>query len=95
MAARERRGSHLREILILDLCKILTYGFFDMTYEGDYMELKADDEPETEAERLERERAVKEIQRWSWRDNETWIGDALMAIVAGKAKYEDLPCCEP
>ena len=65
-----------------------------MSYEGDYMEFKADDEPETEAEQLERENAVNEIQRWSWRDNETWIGDALMAIVAGKAEYEDLPCYE-
>jgi hypothetical protein len=94
MAARERRGSHQRQILISDLCKVLTYGFFDMSYEGDYMEFKADDEPETEAEQLERENAVNEIQRWSWRDNETWIGDALMAIVAGKAEYEDLPCYE-
>ena len=58
------------------------------------MEFKADDEPETEAERLERERAVDEIQRWSWRDDEIWIRDALVAIVAGKAKYEDLPYCE-
>jgi hypothetical protein len=29
-----------------------------MSYEGDYMEFKAHDEPETEAEQLERERAV-------------------------------------
>jgi hypothetical protein len=94
MAAREHRGSDLRHKLISDLSKVLTYGFFDMSYEGDYMEFKADDEPETEAERLERERAVKEIQRWNWRDDEIWVGDALVAIVAGKAKYEDLPYCE-
>ena len=42
---------------------------------------------------MERERAVDEIKRWSWRDDECWIGDALVAIVAGQAKYEDLPCC--
>jgi hypothetical protein len=95
MAAREARGSDLRHKLISDLSNVLTYGLFDMSYDGDYMEFKADDEPETEAERLERERAVKEIQRWSWRDDEFWIRDALMAIVAGKAKYEDLPYCEP
>ena len=93
MAAREHRGSDLRRILILDLTKALTYGLFDMTYEGDYMEFKADDEPETEAERLERERAVNEIKRWSWRDDESWIGNALVTIVAGQAKYEDLPYC--
>jgi hypothetical protein len=34
------------------------------------MEFKADNEPETEVERLERERAINEIQRWNWRDNE-------------------------
>jgi len=94
MVARENRGSLLRQKLISDLSKVLTYGFFDMTYEGDYMEFKADDEPETEAERLERERAVDEIRRWSWRADEIWIGDALVAIVAGKARYEDLPYCE-
>lgn len=52
------------------------------------MEFKADDEPETEAERLERERAVDEIKRWSWGDDECF-GNALV----GQAKYEDLPYC--
>ncbi|OCK98899.1 uncharacterized protein K441DRAFT_653253 [Cenococcum geophilum 1.58] len=52
MAAREHRGSDLRHILILDLAKVLTYGLFGMSYDGDYMEFKADDEPEVEAERL-------------------------------------------
>jgi hypothetical protein len=94
MAVRERRDSYLRHNLISDLSKVLTYGFFDMSYEGDYMEFKANDEPETEAEQLERERAVDEIKRWSLRDDEIWIRDALVAIVAGKAKYEDLPYCE-
>ena len=94
MAARERRGSFLRQKLISDLSNILAYGLFDMSYEGDYMEFKADDEPETEAEQVERERAVDEIQRWSWRDDEIWIGDALVAIVAGKARYQDLPYCK-
>ena len=93
MAAREHRGSNLRRIFILDLAKVLTYGLFDMSYEGDYMEFKANDEPETKAEQLERERAVDEIKRWSWRDDECWIGDVLVAIVAGQAKYEDLPYC--
>lgn len=94
MIAREHRRSDLRHKLISDLAKVITYGFFDMSYEGNYMEFKADDEPETEAEQSERERAVHEIQQWSWRDDEIWIGDALVAIVAGKARYEDLPSCE-
>jgi len=94
MAAREHRGSFLRQKLISDLSNVLAYGLFDMTYEGDYMEFKADDEPETEAEKLERERAVDEIRRWSWRDDEIWIGDALVTIVAGKARYQDLPYCK-
>jgi hypothetical protein len=94
MAAREHRGSFLRQKLISDLSNVLAYGLFDMSYEGDYMEFKADDEPETEAEKLERERAVDEIRRWSWRDDEIWIGDALVAMVAGKARYQDLPYCK-
>ena len=94
MAAREHRGSFLRQKLISDLSNVLAYGLFDMSYEGDYMEFKDDDEPETEAEKLERERAVDEIRRWSWRDDEIWIGDALVAMVAGKARYQDLPYCK-
>lgn len=94
MAAREHRDSFLRQKLISDLWNVLGYGLFDMSYEGDYMEFKADDEPETEAEKLERERAVDEIRRWSWRDDEIWIGDALVAMVAGKARYQDLPYCK-
>jgi hypothetical protein len=93
MAVREHQGSSLRRILISDLTKVLIYGLFDMSYEGDYMEFKANDEPETKAEQLERERAVDEIKRWGWRDDECWIGDILVAIVAGQAKYEDLPYC--
>ena len=85
MAAREHQGSSLRRILISDLTKVLIYGLFDMSYEGDYMEFKANDEPETKAEQLERERAVDEIKRWGWRDDECWIGNALVAIVAGQA----------
>jgi hypothetical protein len=88
MAAREHRGTSPRQIY---LCKVITYGLFDMSYEGDYMEFKADDKPETEAEQLKRENAVDEIRRWSWRLDEIWIGEALVAI-AGKAKYEDPPC---
>jgi hypothetical protein len=64
-----------------------------MSYEGDYTEFKADDEPEMEAERLERERAVDEIKQWSWRDDECRIGNALVTIVAGQAKYGYLPYC--
>jgi hypothetical protein len=93
MVACERRGSYLRRTLISDLATVLICGLFDITYEGDYMEHKSDDEPETEAEKLERERAVDEVKSWSWRKDETWIGDALVAIVAGKARYEDLPYC--
>ena len=40
MVAREHRGSNLRHTLILDLAKVLTYGLFNMTYKGDYMELR-------------------------------------------------------
>ena len=67
MAARKHRGSDLRHILILDLAKVFTYGLFDMTYEGDHMEFKADDGS----------RAVDEIKRWSWRDDECWIGKCV------------------
>jgi len=93
MVAREGRGSDLRCTLIEDLSKVLISGLFDITYEGDYMELKSDDEPETDVEKLERERAVDEVKLWGWRKDETWIGDALVALVAGKARYDDLPYC--
>jgi hypothetical protein len=65
-----------------------------MSYEGDYMEFPSNDQPETKEETLEREMAIEEINRWSWRDNELWIRDALATIVSGKARYEDLPCGE-
>jgi hypothetical protein len=94
MAARERRGSLLRRSLLGDLCHVLTYSLFDMSYEGDYMEFPPDDQPETEEEALERGMAIDEINRWNWRDNELWIRDALTAIISGKAKYGDLPCGE-
>jgi hypothetical protein len=39
--------------------------FFDMSYEGDYIEFKADDELETEAERLERVRERERLTKSS------------------------------
>ena len=94
MVARERQGSQLRFRLIADLCNVLTYSLFDMSYEGDYMEFPPDDQPLTEKEISEITKAVSEIRGWILRKDDEWIKDALVKIVSGEARYADLPCNE-
>ncbi len=94
LAARERRSSPLRQRLLAYLATIIAYGLFDMSYDGDYMVFKVDDEPESETERAEKEVALLEIKRWSWRNDELWMGEALAAVVAGTISYDDLPYLE-
>jgi hypothetical protein len=62
LTAREQRDSSLRLKLIADIASIVGYGLFDMSYEGDYMTFKADDEPEPEAARAEKEGALQRIK---------------------------------
>ena len=94
MIARERRGSQLRFHLISDLCNLIAYNLFDMSYEGDYMEFLPDDQPLTEKEISEMIKATSEIRGWILRKDDEWIKDALVKIISGESRYEDLPCSE-
>lgn len=72
-----------------DLCQVLTYCLFDMSYEGDYMVLG-----EESQEEIDRQinRGLDLFRKWEgWRDDEMWIADALEAIIQGKGKYHYLP----
>lgn len=72
-----------------DLCFVLSYLLFDMSYEGDYMVIE-----EVSQEDIDRQvsRGLDLFQKWQgWRDDEMWIADALEAIIQGKGKYEYLP----
>ncbi|KAM4056552.1 Glycosyl transferase, family 25 [Hirsutella rhossiliensis] len=69
----------------------IAYRLFDMSYEGDYVELPSNDEPLSDKELEEMEKALEEIRSWVWRNDEEWMGEALLQVVAGKARYDDLP----
>jgi hypothetical protein len=94
MIAHERRESQLRFHPIADLCNVLVYNLFHMSYDGDYMEFPPDDQPLTEKEISETMKAVGEIRGWILRKYDEWIKDALVKIVSGEARYVDLPCNE-
>ncbi|POR33379.1 Uncharacterized protein TPAR_06427 [Tolypocladium paradoxum] len=91
LAARERRGSLLRTSILGELANVVGYRRFDMSYEGDYMEFPADDQPLSDKEVFEMENAVREIRSWVLRGDDEWMREALIQVVVGQASYDDLP----
>lgn len=89
--AREKHGSPIRLQLLEGLSSVVGYSFFDMSYEGDYMEIPSDDKL-SDKEILEIENAEKEMNGWVLRDDQEWIRQTLIQLVTGKKHYDDLPC---
>ncbi|KAK3339625.1 hypothetical protein B0T25DRAFT_594432 [Lasiosphaeria hispida] len=92
IAAREKRASPVRSCVIQQLSSVVAYSLFDMSYEGDYMEILPNHQPLSEAEMLEIEHAVKEIKSLKFRKDEEWIKDLLVDIYTGKKTFRDIPC---
>ncbi|KAI1376607.1 hypothetical protein F4677DRAFT_83469 [Hypoxylon crocopeplum] len=89
--SREKGGSALRRATIHELCGVITYRYFDMSYEGDYREIVPDDQPLSEKEVLEIENAIKELEGWEMKEGEEWIRSQLIQVITGKISYENLP----
>lgn len=94
IVARERRGSLHRTDIIEGLCSVITYGLFDMSYDGDYMDIPPNEQPLSDEEKLEINNAVEEMRRWTFRTDEEWMRELLIQIVTGSKTYDDLPCRE-
>lgn len=73
---------------------MITYGLFDMSYDGDYMDIPPNEQPLSDEEKLEINNAVEEMRRWTFRTDEEWMREFLIQIVTGSKTYDDLPCRE-
>ena len=91
IAARETLASRLRRQIIGELANVIAYSLFDMSYEGEYMELLPNDQPLSDEEILEMERAIKKVNNWVFKDDEEWIRRALVEVMSGKISYHALP----
>lgn len=91
IACREPRASTLRRNVLQELCSLVAYRYFDMSYEGEYMELLPDEVPRSEKEVKEMDSAAQAIKGWGFKDDEMWMRDALVQIVKGEASYDGLP----
>ncbi|KAI1135381.1 hypothetical protein F5Y05DRAFT_180910 [Hypoxylon sp. FL0543] len=91
IASREKHNSHLREEIICELCSVIGYHYFDMSYEGDYYVIPPDDEPLSEKEVLEMNDAVNKVKCWEMRKGEEWIRSELIKAMTGAISYDDLP----
>lgn len=89
--SREKRGNLARIDLIEGLSSIIGYSLFDMSQEGNYMEILPNSQPLSEDEILEIDHGIAEIKKWAMRKGEEWMRDLLVEIVAGKKRYSDLP----
>lgn len=88
---REMCGSSLRFSAIQELCSLLTFRYFDMSYEGDWMEFPANDEPFTDKEQEELNNAVAQIENWDLHQDDIWIKESLVRILKGEMTYHQLP----
>lgn len=70
---------------------MITYGLFDMSYDGDYMDIPPNEQPLSDEEKLEINNAVEEMRRWTFRTDEEWMREFLIQIVTGSKTYDDLP----
>ncbi|KAK0713198.1 hypothetical protein B0T26DRAFT_716747 [Lasiosphaeria miniovina] len=91
IAAREKRTSRVHRGILEQLSSVIGESLFDMSYEGDYMEILANDQPLSEGENLEIEQAVKVIKSWPFREDEEWIKDILVDIYTSKKTFLDFP----
>jgi len=91
IAARQGCSQNLRMIVLEQLSGIVTYSLFDMSYEGNYMDIPPNSQPLSDAEVLEIEQAVAVVQGWKMREGEEWIKDTLVDIFRGKKYYFDFP----
>ncbi|MCJ1351077.1 MAG: hypothetical protein MMC33_001059 [Icmadophila ericetorum] len=79
----------MSSILRHDLCMMISYSLFDMSYEGSYIVLDEESEDDVEQQRRQ---TVKRNQTWEgWRGDEVWIADAVQAIIQGNGNYDFLP----
>lgn len=79
----------MSSILRHDLCMMISYSLFDMSYEGSYMVLDEESEDDVEQQRRQ---AVERYQTWEgWRDEEVWIAGVVQAIIQGNGDYDFLP----
>ncbi|KAK0753171.1 hypothetical protein B0T18DRAFT_8060 [Schizothecium vesticola] len=91
IAARQECSHGLRRIVLEQISGIVTYTPFDMSYEGDYMDIPPKSQPLSDAEVLEIEQAVAVVQGWKMREGEQWITDTLVDIFRGKKYYSKFP----
>jgi hypothetical protein len=91
IAARQGCSPNLRMIVLEQLSRIVAYSLFDMSHEGDYMDIPPNSQPLSDAEVLEIELAVAVVKGWKMREGEDWIKDTLVAIFRGKKDWSDFP----
>lgn len=94
MMLRYPRYGSTRTILASDLSELIGYHLMDL--QGGFVDPYDDAQWEIlEVDRRIRD-AIATVRRWNedsvWREGEEWIGDALVKVVSGAGKIEDLPC---
>jgi hypothetical protein len=90
VAMKQRHLLHLRADYISDIAGLIGYNLFDMSYEGDYLDIPGNEVPLSSAELAEIDEAVRQIRSWRFRPSEQWMQDLLVRVVTMKADYEEI-----
>lgn len=91
IVSRTPEHGPIREGICVDWAGVVAYCLFDMSYEGDYMDLPTDDVPWTPEELEDMRLAVEKIKGWTFRKEEEWMRTLLLQLIAAEKRYEDLP----
>lgn len=87
IAARPECSMCLQFQLLDHISGIVTYSLFDMSYEGNYMEILPNSVSLSDAEVLEIEQAIATVQGWKLRQEDQWVKDTLVDIFRRKKDY--------
>ncbi|KAI0842808.1 hypothetical protein F5Y06DRAFT_291804 [Hypoxylon sp. FL0890] len=88
--SHEKRRGTLRMNILDSLCGVIAYHYFDMSQEGDYLEIPPDDQPWSEKEVLEMNNAVNSLKGWEMKEGEEWIRSDLIKAMTGAMSYDGL-----
>lgn len=79
-----------RTVLLSDLSELIGYDLLGL--EGGFVDPNDDEAWEDKEVDAKLACAAETIRGWVWLPGEEWMGDALVAVVAGTGSLQHLPC---
>jgi len=83
---RDYRDLYLKNDIYCDITDAVVYNLFDMSYEGDVMEIPDNDVPLSKDEVREIEQASATIRGWKLERGDEWIKEAVIDLITTNSR---------